>query len=48
MDYDSLLEVVKKRRSIRRFKPDPVPQEDIERIIEVKESKVRYGEGSRR
>ncbi len=35
MDYDGLLEVVKKRRSIRRFKPDPVPQEDIDKIIEV-------------
>ena len=35
MDYDSLLELVKKRRSIRRFKPDPVPDEDIRKIIEV-------------
>ncbi|MBW1996689.1 MAG: nitroreductase family protein [Deltaproteobacteria bacterium] len=35
MDYDSLLELVKKRRSIRRFKPDPVPDEYIEKIIEV-------------
>lgn len=35
MDYDSLLDLVKKRRSIRRFKPDPVPDEYIDRIIEV-------------
>lgn len=35
MDYDSLLELVKARRSIRRFKPDPIPDEDIEKIIEV-------------
>jgi len=35
MDYDSLLTLVKKRRSIRRFKPDPIPDECIEKIIEV-------------
>jgi nitroreductase len=35
MDYDSLLKLVKKRRSIRRFKPDPIPDEYIEKIIEV-------------
>jgi len=35
MDYDSLLELVKKRRSIRRFKPDPIPDEYIDKIIEV-------------
>jgi nitroreductase len=35
MDYDSLLKLVKNRRSIRRFKPDPVPGEMIEKIIEV-------------
>ncbi len=35
MDYDSLLQLVKNRRSIRRFKPDPVPAEAIEKIIEV-------------
>ena len=33
--YDQLLELAKLRRSIRRFKPDPVPEEDIEKIIEV-------------
>jgi nitroreductase len=35
MDYNSLLELVKSTRSIRRFKPDPVPDECIEKIIEV-------------
>ncbi len=35
MDYDSLLELVKNRRSIRRFKPDPIPDEHIDKIIEV-------------
>lgn len=33
--YDSLLEVAKKRRTNRRFKPDPVPDEAITKIIEV-------------
>jgi nitroreductase len=33
--YDCLLEVVKKRRSIRYFKTDPVPDEFVDRIIEV-------------
>ena len=35
MEYDSLLELVKARRSIRRFKPDPIPDEYIDKIIEV-------------
>ena len=35
MDYDLLLELVKKRRTIRRFKPDPIPDEYIDKIIEV-------------
>jgi nitroreductase len=35
MDYDNLLELVKQRRSIHRFKPDPIPAEDIEKILEV-------------
>jgi nitroreductase len=33
--YDCLLDLVKKRRTIRRFRPDPVPDEYITRIIEV-------------
>jgi nitroreductase len=33
--YDCLLELVKKRRTIRQFKSDPVPDEYITRIIDV-------------
>ena len=33
--YDNLLEIVKQTRSIRRFKPDPVPAEHIDKIIDV-------------
>ena len=33
--YDCFLELVKKRRTIRQFKPDPVPDEYIAKIIEV-------------
>lgn len=33
--YDCLLDLVTKRRTIRRFKPDPVPDEHINKIIEV-------------
>lgn len=35
MDYEALLDIVKNTRSIRRFKPDPVPDEAIEKMIEV-------------
>ena len=35
MDYEDLLELVKKRRTIRKFKTDPVPDEYIGKIIEV-------------
>lgn len=35
LDYDGLLELVKKRRTMRKFKPDPVPDEYIDKIIEV-------------
>lgn len=35
MDYESLLELVKTRRSIHRFKPDPLPDDYIEKILEV-------------
>jgi nitroreductase len=33
--YDSLMEVVKRRRTNRQFKPDPVPDEFITKIIEA-------------
>ena len=35
MDYDGLLELVKKRRSVRHFKPDPIPDEYVEKILEL-------------
>lgn len=35
MRYEDFLELVKTRRSIRHFMPDPVADEDIERIIEA-------------
>ena len=30
-----LMEVIKKRRSIRKYKPDPVPQESIDYVLEA-------------
>ncbi|MFC1872713.1 nitroreductase family protein [Chloroflexota bacterium] len=35
MHYDNLLELVKNRRSCRKFKTAPVSDEDVQRIIEV-------------
>jgi nitroreductase len=35
MDYEGLLELVKKRRSIRSFKPEPIPDEYVDKIIEA-------------
>jgi nitroreductase len=35
MDYEDLLELVRNRRSIRRYKPDPIPNDYIDKIIEV-------------
>lgn len=35
MQYESFLELVKNRRSIRHYKTDPVPNADIEKIIEA-------------
>jgi len=35
MNYESFLELVKKRRSIRRFKPDPIPDEYVDKLIEA-------------
>jgi len=35
MDYDSFLELVRQRRSIHRFKPDPIPDEYVDKIIEA-------------
>ncbi len=35
MDYESLLEVIKKRRTVRKFKPSTVPDEYIEKVIDA-------------
>ena len=35
MQIDDFLELVRKRRSVRRFKPDPIPDEYIEKILEA-------------
>lgn len=35
MSYDDFLELVKKRRSIRQFKADPIPEDDIKKIVEA-------------
>jgi len=35
MNYDELLDLLKKRRSIRTFKPDPVSDEYVDKIIEA-------------
>jgi nitroreductase len=34
-EYDRLLNLVKQRRTVRKFKSDPFPEEYIEKIIEV-------------
>ena len=35
MNIDDFLELAHKRRSIRRFKPDPIPDECIDKILEA-------------
>lgn len=35
MEYENLLKLLKTRRSIRRYKPDPVPDEYVNKIIEA-------------
>ncbi len=35
MHYENFLTLVRLRRSIRRLKPDPIPDETIDRIIEA-------------
>jgi nitroreductase len=35
MQIDEFLELAKKRRTIRRFKPDPIPDDCIEKILEA-------------
>ena len=35
MNYDGFLELVRQRRSIRSFKEDPIPDEQVDKIIEA-------------
>lgn len=35
MDYENLLTVIKQRRSIRQYKTDPVPIEDVMKVLEA-------------
>ncbi len=35
MDYETLLDFLKNRRTIRRFKPDPVPDGYVDKVIEA-------------
>lgn len=35
MDYDQLIEVIRSRRSVRNYKPDPVSDEVINQVIEA-------------
>jgi len=34
-EYDTVIEVIKKRMSVRRLKPDPLPEGAIEKILEA-------------
>ena len=33
--YDTLLKLVKTRMSVRKFRPDPTPEDTINKILEV-------------
>lgn len=35
MEYDNLLEIIKRRRTIRKFKPEPVPDDAIKKVIDA-------------
>ena len=35
MEYESVLSLVKRRRSVRRFKPDSIPDDYLDKIIKV-------------
>ena len=45
MQIDELLKLLKKRRSIRRFKPDPIPDESVQKIIEAARWAMSGGNG---
>ncbi|MBI4332582.1 MAG: nitroreductase family protein, partial [Chloroflexi bacterium] len=35
MNFDDFLAVVRSRRCVRKYKPDPIPDEDVEKICET-------------
>ena len=35
MKYDTLLKIIKSRRSIRKYKSDPVSLEDVMKVLEA-------------
>jgi len=35
MEYENLLELIKKRRTIRKFNPEPIPDDYIEKVMEA-------------
>lgn len=35
MEVDAMIDVMRKRRTVRQFRPDPVPQADLERVLEA-------------
>lgn len=35
MDYDTILAVIKKRRSMRSYRPEPVPTDDVMKVLEA-------------
>ena len=35
VDYEALMELIKNTRSIRRFRPEPIPDEYVDKIIEA-------------
>ncbi len=35
MDYETLLDFLKDRRTIRRFRPDPLPDDVVEKVLEA-------------
>jgi nitroreductase len=45
MEIEQFLDVVRKRRSIRQFKPDPIPNEYIEKMIDVARWAMSGGNG---
>jgi len=45
MQIDEFLALTKKRRSIRKFKPDPIPDEYIEKILEAARWAMSGGNG---